>query len=102
MEQVEELRTFEGESVNFTVEELFYAAKDVLTCETQSLNDEEIILQITQLPDAVDADNDEEKIDFVMTPPSKSEVVYVLKVLQSTCLYHDVGEEMRKNMNSFE
>ena len=77
------------------------ADKDVLTCETQILSDEEILLQVMQPPDAVDADDDEE-MDFVVTPPSKSEVVNALNVLQSTCLYHDVGEEMRKNVNSFE
>ena len=108
MEQVDELKKLEGESVDFTVEEFLDADKDTLTCETQSLSAQEILLLPTQPlnetnadTDAVDGENDDEEVDFVMTPPSNSEVLNALKVLQTTCLYHDVGEEMRKNVNSF-
>ena len=91
------------------MEEFLDADKDTLTCETQSLGDQEILLLATQPlnetnadTDAVDGENDDEEVDFVVTPPSKSEVLNALKVLQTTCLFHDVGKEMHKNVNSFE
>ena len=110
MEQVDELKNLEGESVDFIVEEFLDADKDTLTCETQSLSDQQDILLLATQPlnetnadtDAVDGENDDEEVDVVMTPPSNSEVLNALKVLQTTCLYHDVGKEMRKNVNSFE
>ena len=99
MEQVDELKKLEGESVDFTVKE-FLDADSIftLTCETQSLSDQEILLLATQPlnetnadTDAVDGENDDEEVGFAMTLPSNSEALNTLKVLQTTCLY--VGEE---------
>ena len=88
MEQVGKLKKQEGESIYFIVEEFLLA--------TQPLN------ETNADTDAVDEKNDDEEVYFMMTPPSNSEVLNVLKVLQTICLYHDVGKEMRKNVNSFE
>ena len=100
MEQVGELKKLEGESVDFIVDFFLDADKDnTPTCETQSLSDQEILLLATQPlnetnadTDAVEGENDDEEVDVVMTPPSNSEVLNALKVLQTKCLYHDVLE----------
>ena len=62
---------------------------------------------MTQPIDAISAtegkdDDDDDEVDMMITPPSKSEIFNALRVLQSSCLYHDEGEGMRKNINSFE
>ena len=88
----------EPKLVSRGVEEFLDAYKDILTSEMQSLGDQEILLLATKpLKDTnadkevVDRENDNKKVDVVMTPPQNSELFSTLKVLQITCLYHDVG-----------
>ena len=62
-----------------------------------NFSDQEILLLATKWTnvdtDPVNLENETKEGNVVMIPPSNSEVLNVLKVLQRKCLFHDVGEK---------
>ena len=79
---------------------MFIADEDVLTSETHVMTDAEIISRVTQsqydTSDITEDDSgdEEEDMDWEISPPRKDEICRAFKVLWSCFLFQDDKEKM--------
>ena len=91
--------------IEFRVDKYVDVDEDVLTLETNVMTDGEITARVTQSHyDTSDDDNgdEEEDVDWEMSPPRKDDIRQAFEVLQSCCLFQDDGNKMRKKVSEVE
>ena len=103
--QLEEFQDRCESPIDFTVDGYVDPDEDAVTSEAHLLIDSEIIAQVTQTHlDAAEHDdeNEENDVDWEISPPRRDQVHRAIEILQSCCLYQDDREKMQKKVAEIE
>ena len=92
--QLEEFQDSCESPIYFTFDGYVDSDEDLVTSEAHLLTDSEILARVTQTQlDVVEHDdqNEEDDVDWEMSPPSRDKIRQAIEILQSCCFYQDDG-----------